>query len=109
MQPRTAKCVTWLPVVLYLAVSHNNFITVQSQGKWVQGVGKVILAEHMTTAEAKQIARSRARLDAIEKTLGVHISAGQFLQQFEIMRHSGEVLEAGESFAKFIHEISQGR
>ncbi|MFQ6115538.1 MAG: DUF4384 domain-containing protein [bacterium] len=67
------------------------------------------MAEDMTVVEAKQRARARARNDAIEKALGVNISAGQFLQQFEVSRLTGEVIEAGESFAKFIHESRRGR
>ncbi|MFQ5825521.1 MAG: DUF4384 domain-containing protein [bacterium] len=96
-------------LLVFILFTFNALQSSQDKGKWVEGVGEVIVAEFMTAAEAKQLARSRARNDAIERALGVNISAGQFLQQFEVMRNSGEVVDAGESFAKFIHESRRGR
>ncbi len=90
-------------------LTHGKILYSQDKGQWVEGAGEVMIAGNMTTDEAKQRARERARSNAIEKALGITISAGQFLHQFEVMRESGEVMDAGESFAKFIHESRRGR
>ncbi|MFQ5650897.1 MAG: DUF4384 domain-containing protein [bacterium] len=81
----------------------------QRDGVWVTGRGTAYLNENITPAEAKQRARRNARTDAIERALGVSITAEKFLQQFEISRELGEEVETGESFANYIRESRRGR
>ena len=109
MHSRTIKCLFSFLVVFVLLSYHNDSLVAQTTGKWVEGVGQVFLTEDMTAIEARQRARTRARADAVEKALGVTISAEQFLQQFEISRQSGNIIETGDSFSKFIRESRFGR
>ena len=109
MHPRTIKYLLPFLVALVLLPCHKDSLIAQNKGKWVEGVGQVFQTEDMTAIEARQRARTRARADAVEKALGVTISAEQFLQQFEISRQSGNIIETGDSFTKFIRESRFGR
>lgn len=98
------RLIIWMVLVLNAPV-----LAEQDDGKWVTASGKVILAGHMTAEEAKQLARRRARSNAIDRALGVDVTAEQFLQKFEVSRESGDVVEAGDSFANYIRESRRGR
>lgn len=93
---------------LGVMIFQTPWLRAQKKGQWVDGSGEVLLAGHITAEEAKQLARKQARSDAIEKALGVQITAETTLQQFEVMRESGDVMDAGESFSKFIRESRRG-
>ncbi|RMD93815.1 MAG: DUF4384 domain-containing protein [Calditrichaeota bacterium] len=95
--------------ILLLVILFTSNLLSQNHGKWVIGVGKVLISENLTIAEARHLARTRARNNAIEKALGVTVTAEQFLQKFELSRQSGDILEAGDSFINFIRESRRGK
>ena len=78
-------------------------------GVWVKGSGTAFLTEDQTIAEAKNRARQKARLNAIETALGVKISAEKFMREIEVSRNNGEISQIDESYVDYIHESRLGR
>ncbi len=98
-----------LAFVCFVLLASSGLYAQENGGFWVTGTGSAFLNEDITPAEAKHKARKRARADAIERALGVSITAERYLQQFEVSREMGEVVESGESFADYIRESRRGR
>ncbi len=98
-----------LTVLALVCLPAPSQLFAQDSGIWVTGRGTAYLSDDLTSADAKLRARRKARADAIERALGVNITAEKFLQEFEVSRSQGEASETGESFSNYIRESRRGR
>ncbi len=98
-----------LTALTFVCLPTQAQLAAQESGIWVTGRGTAYLSDDLTAADAKLRARRKARADAIERALGVNITAEKFLQEFEVSRSQGEAGETGESFSNYIRESRRGR
>jgi hypothetical protein len=84
-------------------------ISAFGQDVTVSASGSATLAENLSLSEAQELAKSRARVEAIEKALGIDVRNSQFLQKFELLNKNGNTRDAGDAFAQFIEQSREGK